>query len=113
MALKCPRCGLTKNKDCTKDFSKSSNKAVGIGVGAAIETVLLGPIGLLAGAALGSMGKHKGSVFTDNKDRQVKIFKCNACNELFYKCNNCGNTVSLSGYNCPYCHAQIKMIKVK
>ena len=113
MALKCPKCGTTKSKDITKRTAKSSSKATSAGIGAAIGTVVLGPIGLLAGAALGSMGGHKGLVWTDSRDRQVKIFQCTTCKEIFYKCNNCGQAVNLSNHNCPYCYATIKMIEVK
>lgn len=88
MADKCPKCGSTNTKVIGFRPDKSTGEKVVSGLGAVglivIGTVIGGPIGALAG---GAIGKHvaSGLMGWATDDGGTQTLHCNNCGKNFYK----------------------------
>lgn len=114
-------CGSADLEEITGKY----NLAAGLGAAGALGLVgglMMGPIGLAAGAALGAYG---GSTKRNVSDGSVvKRFKCSSCGKKFEICPHCGDELVLitaryngnvpSGYRakngekCAKCHFLIE-----
>lgn len=93
MGNKCPKCGAKSGfTDVTGTYDAKSG-AAGAGVGALLGGLLLGPVGLLAGAGLGAVSGK-----SDSTSRK-KEYKCSSCGKRFYICPNCMNNLETIKYN--------------
>ena len=86
--LQCPNCGSTDIKDL-----KKQSKGIGGGIGAALGAVAFGPLGLAAGAFLGSKLGNNHEQMADKKGRNYNYFQCKQCGRLFLICPECRRTV--------------------
>lgn len=114
--LQCPNCNSTDIKD-----KKKQSKGIGGGIGATIGAVAFGPLGLAAGAFLGSKLGSNHKQMVDKKGRNFNWFECRQCEALFTICPECNRSVRAlniikfnnlpnkygynieEGYKCPYC----------
>lgn len=102
MAIQCPNCGSVNVKN-------KLNKLKGAGVGATLGAVAFGPLGLAAGAFLGS--KVTGSTTKkhpiDTKGRPYGLYGCKYCKEEFLTCPQCKNGIQGNNCLCEYCNNTI------
>ncbi|MDE5861717.1 MAG: hypothetical protein K2H28_05925 [Ruminococcus sp.] len=87
--LQCPCCGST---DIRSDKKKA--KGIGGGIGAALGAIAFGPVGLAAGAFLGSKIGSDNETFHDKKGREVQWYSCKSCEARFKICPECKRAVA-------------------
>ena len=88
--LQCPNCGSTDLVD-----EKKKSKGVGGGIGAVLGDVALGPIGLAAGAFLGSKIGNNNEILYDANGNQYHYYHCRNCQQGMVICPSCNNLLAL------------------
>lgn len=89
--LQCPCCGSTDISD-----DKKKSKGIGGGVGATLGAIAFGPLGLAAGAFLGSKIGNNRITLTDKQGRQYHSYTCKSCWNGLYMCPSCHKLLAIN-----------------